>query len=100
IPPRDFEHDRAEPTNIDLILDIELPLIVRLGEAEITVHDVLQLCPGSVIELNKSLDDPVDVIVNNKLVAKGEVVVVDSYFALKITEIKSHAERIKSLGKE
>jgi len=89
-----------DESKMNIILDIELPVNVMLGEADMTIHDVLQLCPGSIVELNRSVEEPVDVIVNNKLIAKGEVVVVDSYFALKITEIKSHAERIKSLGKE
>jgi flagellar motor switch protein FliN len=92
--------NKYDQSKIDMILDIELPISVRLGEADITIHDVLQLCPGSIIELDRSVEESVDVIVNNKLIAKGEVVVVDSYFALKITEIKSHAERIKSLGKD
>jgi len=89
-----------EEPNIELILDIELPLSVSLGETEMTIHEVLQLSTGSIIELNKSVEEPVDVIVNNKLIAKGEVVVLDSYFALRITEIVSHADRIKSLGQD
>ena len=98
--PTTVKSKKVDHSNIDLILDIELPVNVLLGETELTIHDVLQLCPGSIIELNRSVEEPVDVIVNNKLVAKGEVVVLDSYFALKITEIQSHIERIKSLGEE
>jgi flagellar motor switch protein FliN len=94
----DKPRTKNDISNIDLILDIDMPLIVKLGEAEMTLHDVLQLCPGAIIELNRAVDEPVDVIVNNKLVARGEVVVLDSYFALKITEIKSTQDRIKSLG--
>lgn len=84
--------------NIDLLMDIELPVIVRIGFTEMLLQDILKLTPGAILELNKSMDDPIDMLVNNKLVARGEVVVVDGNFAFRITEIVSAAARIRSLG--
>ncbi len=84
--------------NIDLLMDIELPVIVRIGRTELLLQDILKLTPGAIIELNKGMDDPIDMLVNNKLVARGEVVVVDGNFAFRITEIVSQAARIRSLG--
>lgn len=84
--------------NIDLLMDIELPVIIRIGRTELLLQDILKLTPGAIIELNKSMDDPIDMMVNNKLVARGEVVVVDGNFAFRITEIVSQAARIRSLG--
>ncbi|MCD6326100.1 flagellar motor switch protein FliN [bacterium] len=84
---------------LQVIMDMDLPIHVRFGETQMLIRDVLQLGPGSIIELNKSVDTPVDLVVNNKLViARGEVVVVESNFAIRITEIKSKTERIKSLS--
>ncbi|CAM2068561.1 Flagellar motor switch protein FliN [Sulfidibacter corallicola] len=84
--------------NIDLLMDIELPVIIRIGRTELLLQDILKLTPGSIIELNKAMDDPIDMLVNNKLVARGEVVVVDGNFAFRITEIVSPQARIRSLG--
>ena len=84
--------------NVDLLMDIELPVIIRIGKTELLLQDILKLTPGAIIELNKAMDDPIDMLVNNKLVARGEVVVVDGNFAFRITEIVSPAARIRSLG--
>jgi flagellar motor switch protein FliN/FliY len=87
-----------EGSNIDLLLDVELPITVRIGSTEMRLLDIMSLGLGSIIELEKLVDDPVEVLVNDKLVARGEVVVCDSNFAVRITEVQSRAERIKSLG--
>jgi len=84
---------------LKLIMDMEMPVHVRFGETQMQIKDLLQLGAGSVIELNKSVDTPVDLVVNEDLViARGEVVVVESNFAIRITEVKSKAYRIKGLG--
>jgi flagellar motor switch protein FliN/FliY len=83
--------------NLDLLLDIELPLMVRMGQTEMQLGDLLKLTPGSILELNRAADAPVELLVNNKLIAKGEVVVVDGNFAFRITEIESTDTRIRSL---
>ena len=85
-------------TNIDLLLDVELPITVRIGTTEMKLIDIMRLGIGSIIEFVKMVDDPIEVLVNDKLVAKGEVVVYDSNFAIRITEVDSKENRIKSLG--
>jgi flagellar motor switch protein FliN len=87
-----------EGSNIDLILDVELPITIRIGSTEKKLVEIMRLGLGSIIELEKVVDDPVDVLVNNKLVAKGEVVVLDSNFAIRIIEVESKAKRIQSLA--
>jgi flagellar motor switch protein FliN/FliY len=83
--------------NIGLLLDIELPIIIRLGSTEMQLKDVMRLGPGAIIELNKSVDEPVELLVNEVTIARGEVVVVDGNFAFRVTEVESRAERVKSL---
>jgi flagellar motor switch protein FliN/FliY len=85
--------------NMDLLLDVELPISVSFGSSEMQLRDVLKLGAGSVIELDKSVNDPVAIIVNHKPIAKGEVVMVDGNYGVRILEVESTAERIRSLGK-
>lgn len=85
------------PENLDVILDIDLPLSVRFGRAELTIDALTKLGPGSLIELMRSPDDPVDLLVNGKLVARGEVVVVGGNYGVRVHEVVSAAERIRSL---
>ena len=84
--------------NIDLIVDIPVRVTVELGRTRKTIGEVLALGPGSVIELNKMAGEPVDVLVNGKLIARGEVVVIDESFGIRVTEVVSKAERIRSMG--
>jgi len=84
--------------NLDLLLDIELPVMVRMGQTEMQLGELLKLTPGSILELNRAADAPVELLVNSKIIAKGEVVVVDGNFAFRITEIESTAARIRSLA--
>jgi flagellar motor switch protein FliN len=84
--------------NIDLLLDVELPISVSFGHSEMLLKDILKLGAGSVIELNKSVNDPVSIIVNHKPIAKGEVVMVDGNYGVRILEVESTADRIRSLG--
>ncbi len=87
-----------EAGNLDLLLDIQLPVVVRMGQTEMQMGELLKLTPGSILELNRSADAPVELLVNGKLIAKGEVVVVDGNFAFRITEIDTRAARIRSLA--
>lgn len=88
----------AVPSNLDLVLDIDLPLSVRFGHTDMTLATLSRIGPGSVIELDRAPEDPVDILVNGKLVARGEVVVVTGNYGVRITEVMSAAERIRSLG--
>lgn len=84
--------------NLELLLDIQLPVVVRMGQTDMQMGELLKLTPGAILELNRSADAPVELLVNGKLIAKGEVVVVDGNFAFRITEIETRAARIRSLG--
>ena len=75
------------PQNLDLLLDVPVGLTVELGGCELPMKDVLELNIGSVVQLDQEADAPVELHVNHKLVARGEVVVVDNRFAIKITEL-------------
>ncbi len=86
------------PKNLDFILDIPLQVTVELGRSKMVIHDLLQLGQGSVIELTKLAGEPLDVFVNGKLVARGEAVVVNEKFGIRLTDIISPAERIKQLS--
>ncbi len=88
---------REETQNLDLILDIPLTVTVELGRSKMLINDLLQLGQGSVIELTKLVGEPLEVLVNNKLVARGEVVVVNEKFGVRLTDIVSPMERVQSL---
>lgn len=83
--------------NLDLLLDVEIPIAVEVGRARMNLDEVLKLVPGSVIALDKKAEDPVDLRVNGKLVARGEVVLVDDCYGLRITQIVDAQGRIESL---
>jgi flagellar motor switch protein FliN len=86
------------PDNLDVILDIDMPLSVRFGEAVLSLDLLTRLGPGSLIELSRQPDDPVDVLINGRLVARGEVVVVSGNYGVRVTEVVSAAERLRSMG--
>lgn len=83
--------------NLDLILDIPLRVTVELGRTKMLVSELLNLGQGSVIELNKLAGEPMEVLVNDKLVARGEAVVVNEKFGVRLTDIISPAERVEQL---
>jgi len=89
---------RAETKSLDLILDIPLTVAVELGRSKMLINDLLQLGQGSVIELTKLVGEPLEVLVNQKLVARGEVVVVNEKFGVRLTDIVSPMERVQSLA--
>ncbi len=101
----EFQHlsqpaDRPQSKNIDLLMDVNLPISIELGRTKMSIAEILSLGSGSVVELNKLAGEPVDVLVNNKIVAKGEVVVIDEYFGVRITQLMTPQERLKLLGEE
>jgi flagellar motor switch protein FliN len=91
-PPAD-----AEVKNLSLLLDVPLQVTVELGRTKRSVQEILNLSSGSIIELDKLAGEPVDILVNNKLIAKGEVVVIDENFGVRITDIISQSDRLKRL---
>lgn len=80
--------------NIDLIMDVPLEVTVELGRTHRSIKDILEFAPGSIIELNKLAGEPIDVLVNGKIVAKGEVVVIDENFSIRLTDIVKQAAQI------
>ncbi|MGG3956073.1 flagellar motor switch phosphatase FliY [Bhargavaea massiliensis] len=87
----------AESRNLDMLLDIPLQVTVELGRTKRSVQDILSLSSGSIIELDKLAGEPVDILVNNKLIAKGEVVVIDENFGVRVTSIISQSDRLNKL---
>ena len=91
------EHGARE---LDFILDIPLELSVELGKTKMLVNDLLQLAQGSIIELNKLAGEPLEVYINRKLIARGEVVVVNEKFGVRLTDVITPIDRVKSLAAE
>lgn len=87
-----------ESPNLDFILDIPLEVSVELGRTKMLISELLQLGQGSVIELTKLAGEPLEIFVNQKLIARGEVVVVNEKFGIRMTDIISPVERVKQLG--
>jgi flagellar motor switch protein FliN/FliY len=85
------------PPNVQMLLDINLNITIELGRTRLSIRKILELGPGSIIELDRLAGEPVDLLVNDKVVAKGEVVVVDEYFGIRIISLVSPEERIKQL---
>ena len=82
------------PSGLDLIMDVPLRVTVELGRTRMQIREVLELGKGSVVELDKLAGEPVDLLVNGKLVARGEVVVIEENFGIRVTDIVSPAERV------
>lgn len=94
----DLDPDERRKKNLEMILDIPLEVSVELGRNKMLINDLLQLGQGSVIELNKLAGEPLEVLVNGRLVARGEVVVIHDKFGVRLTDIISANERISQLG--
>lgn len=88
---------QAEARNLNMLLDIPLQVTVELGRTKRSVKEILELSSGSIIELDKLAGEPVDILVNSRLIAKGEVVVIDENFGVRITDILSQADRLNNI---
>jgi flagellar motor switch protein FliN/FliY len=93
----DSLRSNANHENIDMLLDVDLDVFIELGRTNLSIKRVLELAPGSIVELDRMAGEPVDLLVNDKVVAKGEVVVVDENFGIRIVSLVSAEDRIKSL---
>ncbi len=89
--------DSTQPDKIDFILDIPLEITVELGRSKLSINELLKLGQGSVIELSKSAGENLEILANQKLIARGEVVVVNEKYGIRLTEIITATERIESL---
>jgi len=96
----ELEEKEQGEMNLDFILDIPLELSVELGKTRMLVNDLLQLGQGSIIELNKLAGESLEVYINHKLIARGEVVVVNEKFGVRLTDVITPIDRVKSLATE
>jgi flagellar motor switch protein FliN len=87
----------GQPAKLDFILDIPLEITVELGRTKMLIHDLLKLGQGSVIELGKPAGDTLEILANNRLIAKGDVVVVNDKYGIRLTEVISTIERLEKL---
>ncbi|PCJ36929.1 MAG: flagellar motor switch protein FliN [Cellvibrionales bacterium] len=83
--------------NLDVILDVPITISVEIGRTQVPIRDLLRYSQGSVIELDRLVSEPLDVLVNNTLIAHGEVVVVEEQFGIRLTDVISPSERVKKL---
>jgi len=90
--------NNTENINLDAILDVPVVIAMEIGRSKINIRNLLQLNQGSVVELDRLAGEPMDVLVNGTLIAKGEVVVVNEKFGIRLTDIISPAERVKHLN--
>lgn len=88
----------AFPNNLDFLLDVSLQVSVEVGRTRMSINELLQLGQGSVIELSKLAGEPLDIYINQQLIARGEAVIVNEKFGVRITDILSQSDRIESLG--
>lgn len=92
-----YQLQQSETKNLNMLMDIPLQVTVELGRTKRSVKEILELSSGSIIELDKLAGEPVDILVNNRLIAKGEVVVIDENFGVRVTDIVSQTDRLKKL---
>lgn len=92
-----YQHQESETKNLSMLMDIPLQVTVELGRTKRSVKDILELSSGSIIELDKLAGEPVDILVNSCLIAKGEVVVIDENFGVRVTDIMSQSERLNKI---
>ncbi len=99
-PPSSQAPDAAAPppANLDLLLDVELEASLRFGQREMLLRDILELHPGSVIELDRRVQEPAELLVSGRVIAHGEVVIVDGNYGLRITDIAQATQRLESLS--
>jgi flagellar motor switch protein FliN/FliY len=94
-----FEADPTNDTDIGLLLEVPLSISVELGRTSLTIRELLALGQGSILQLDRHAGEPVDVLVNGKRLARGEVVVIDEDFGIRVTEVVTPEERISGMGR-
>ena len=96
-PPKRYPLRLTPTRSMDLLLDVELPVSISFGRTQLALKDALKLTTGSIVELNRAVSEPVEVIVNNCVIARGQVVVVEGNFGVRIQQIISRQERLRTL---
>ena len=90
----------GDSPELERLYDVPVELAVEIGRTHMTIRETLALGPGSIVSLNKLAGEPVDLLVNGKPIARGEVVVIDEEFGVRITDVASHAKRLRGLAAE
>jgi flagellar motor switch protein FliN/FliY len=96
-PVSQGETEEETSPNLDLIMGFPLKVSVRLGEVKKTIQEIRRLIPGKVVELDSLIKDPVDILIGEKIIARGEVIIIDENFGIKITHIIDPLERVEKL---
>lgn len=94
------EQELETRNNLEHLLDVEIDVTVRFGKAEVPLREVVRFGVGTMIELTRSVDEPVELLVNNSLFARGEVVTIDGYYGVRVTEIGTREDRSRTLLSE
>jgi flagellar motor switch protein FliN len=94
-----FDADPSSDTDIGLLLEVPLSISVELGRTSLTIRELLALGQGSILQLDRHAGEPVDVLVNGKRLARGEVVVIDEDFGIRVTEVVTPEERVSGMGR-
>jgi flagellar motor switch protein FliN/FliY len=84
-----------EPVNLDLVMDVELNVTLRFGKRRLTLREVMELTTGSVVELDRELEEPVELLLNGMVIARGEAVVIDGNYGLRVTEVSQHVSTME-----
>lgn len=92
------DNDNPSSGNLDLVMEIPVTLSLEIGRTKMRISELMALTSGSVVDLHKMVDDPLDVLVNGTLVAQGEAIVVDGKFGIRLTDVVSKQERLKKVG--
>jgi flagellar motor switch protein FliN/FliY len=99
-PPAELEPTGGRSSNLELLLEVRLDATIRFGQKRMLLRDILELHPGTAVALDRLVQEPVELLVGGRVVAQGEVVIIDGNYGLRITEILTPQQRIESLGKQ
>jgi flagellar motor switch protein FliN/FliY len=83
-----------DPVNLDLVMDVELSVTLRFGQRQLTLREVMDLTSGSVVELDRQVEEPVELLLNGTVIARGEAVVIDGNYGLRVTEVSQHVSTL------
>jgi len=96
--PEGQEQQKPQSLSVEVLLDVEVPVVVELGHTEMPLKEILALRPGAIVELDRLAGEPADIVIRGHVVAQGEVIVVDDNFGVRITNIVDPKERLRNLG--
>jgi len=95
--PEGQEQQKPQALSVEVLLDVEVPIVVELGHTEMALKEILALRPGAIVELDRLAGEPADIVIRGHVVAQGEVIVVDDNFGVRITNIVDPKERLRNL---